>query len=265
MPNFPVYTHEDADRLNQELANRRGFKNDCRGCRVLRSLLVETRQFEAIRDNISDEHSELFESHQLMVDLITQLSVNTLEDIYVSLQNYQYTAAYRGFRYLYECHWILHGLNQNRKDSREIYEEYQVQLDALVGGRTEWPLFEYKHIHDLGRMKSSGRDRLPSGEEGGRDIYDILSDQGNHPLRLDKAHTQGTHHENLELDGASLSLWVLVGVISEYYLSFPEHQFPEYAFEALGELGQRIAEETPGEPPMFLAEYFDVFPTDRED
>jgi len=265
MADFPIYTIEDADRLDQELVERRGLKDDCRGCHVLQSLLVETRQFEAIREYIGEEHGDLFESHQLLVDLVTQLSVNTLEDIYVSLQNYQYTAAYRGFRYLYECHWLLHGLNQNRMESERIYKEYQIQLDALVGGKTEWPLFEYKHIDDLGNLKDSGRDRLSSNKGSAADIYGVLSNHGNHPLRLDKAHTQGSHHESLELDGASLSLWVLVGIISEFYLAFPEAEFPEDASIAIDELGRRITDSAPGEPPIFLSEYFDLFPAEGGD
>lgn len=260
MVEFSRYELSQFEELEQQISDRKGLHEDCNGCQSIKRLLVYSEQFGELIDEMDEDFSEFFDNHQNCIQLVSKLSLDALEDIYVSIHHRQYTSGYRGYRYLFETLLLLRGLNREPEKSAEIYTEFSDELSALVGGPSSWPRFPYEHIDQLGSIKDSQRDLIKQETEELDGFYHRLSEVGNHPLRLDRAYIQGQHHPSFELDVAGLALWTLIGVMSEYILSFDEEDFPQRFAEVVDETAQEITKFFDMEPPVFLSRYYGLVP-----
>lgn len=260
MAEFKASDFDDYESLHREITSRYSLDDGCPGCRITKRVLMSSKDLEEVLIRLQENHPDIIDGQSSLATTITKLGTNALEDIYVSLIYQQYISGYRSVRYLYEVYLVLKGVNHNPDWAVDIWKTFEIEIESLVGNPTDWPLFPYEHIEELGRLRDSEKDLMKNDFEKMDDLYNRLSKQANHPLRMEKAYTQGNHSPALERDIGGFGLWLFVGLVSEYYRAFGEDEFPPEYEGALNKHCQAVA-DIHGEVPRFLFDYFDLIPT----
>lgn len=257
MAEFEGYDLDDHQDLQNSLFNRQLCDPDCPGCTEVRRLLVYASELRGLIDCTIEENLRNIGAHQALGVRIAKMALESMEDIYLSLLHGHYLSGYRSSRYLFECFLILRGINRDPQKAADIWDTYILETEAMVGDKSEWPLFPYEHIDSLSSIQDAEFSHFQRRHGDFNILMNGLSNEGNHPYRIENAFNQGEHIPAQEFDVASLGIWLFVGISMEFMNVLGRENVPEGAFDEICSDADNIVGRY-DILPVIMADYYDL-------